>query len=397
MQVLGELLSGRAVIGWLLGVLFILSQSICTNHVVAVRLIKKPSTDNMGMISLPMLIPTLESELVRTMGASQHIEQAGVTPNSPITIEDHLTDHPEGHYHQLTYQQFFSCDEGTPFPHRPLQGWGVYSLGDITLHGPKAYRLKQNNQKTGNFNSQLISEMTWAIGQQIQPTSHKPLVVDVGPGLGWITAHAVKAGARVFAFEATPIAVQYLYHSLRTSSLLMDSALLYPIGLGAVTEECIVIDASKSRYSTYAKRLCHAIKDQNVSALARQTFHEWRAAAWSDRAYRVGVAPLDKVVKKEHVHVLKVYVEDSTIDMLQQGARALLRQGRISYIILQVNESMVALDAAIEQLVCMLASNNFRCSHTGFQGPPIEESNMSLNPRNIYCTLHVNVMMSERL
>ena len=267
-----------------------------------------------------------------------------------------------------SHQQLYSCDTliamVSPLP---MGVRTAKALGKITLHGSVDDFELQFIHNTGGFNDGLMTELLWAIRQSQYIDQKRPLVVDIGARVGWVTANAIKAGARVVAFEDRPFNIRCLYYSFCSSPWLMDSALLYPINLGSRAEECTVVNSDAK--GTLSERSC-VQRGDFAPGLVMNTLNNWRATGWSDRSYRQAVLPLDNIIS-EHVQVLKVYMyaQGSTLDVLQ-GALALFKQELISYVILQVHKPMYQV-AGESEVLSFLFARNFRCSYSGFQGPPI--------------------------
>ena len=79
----------------------------------------------------------------------------------------------------------------------------------------------------------------------------KPLVLDIGVNVAWVKANAVKADARVAAFEARTSPVHRTFCS---APWLKESVVLYPTHLGFDTGDCISI--SSDGYDSDSRKVC---------------------------------------------------------------------------------------------------------------------------------------------
>ena len=275
-----------------------------------------------------------------------------------------------------------------PVPELTRTFGSVQVLQHVTLYGPvDDYDLKYL-QNIAAIESHLLDEMIWAIGQYRASTTaelKKPLVLDIGANIGWVTANAVKAGARVAAFEARPSMIQGLRKTLCSSPWMMESVVLYPMQLGLGTEDCIYINLDFVGYASDSSVVC-AKEPGAVFGVPIGAVRVTRLAQYTSGAQLV-VSSLDKLFD-EHIQVMKVHLDGSR-SLVLEGADALLRQGLVSYIILRVEEPMRQLTGK-DQVLSFLRADKYACSFFGFQGPPIhdlDDFSPSSLPQNVYCSL----------
>ena len=290
-------------------------------------------------------------------------------------------------------QQLYCNNEVPELP----RGIGVQVLQPhgVTLYGPvDNYNLKYL-QKTARLESHMMHEMVWAIGQYRASTTaepKKPLVLDIGADIGWVTANAVKAGARVAAFEARTSMLWGLHKTLCSSPWMMESVVLYPMDLGLDTGDCIYI--SSDGYDSDSRKVC-LNESEPYPGLP---IGAMRVTRWpQDTSRYLVVSSLDKLFD-EHIQVMKVDVhsDEGSRPLVLQGAEALLRKGLVPYIILRVDEPMLQF-AGKGHVLDFLQAHNYACSYFGFQGRAIQDMDDYLNGKgrlpsdnlydNVYCYL----------
>ena len=267
-------------------------------------------------------------------------------------------------------QQLYCSNEVPELP----RGMGSVQVSQhVTLYGPVNNGDLKYFQNTATIDSHMTDEVNWAIGQYRTPTTGeliKPLVLDIGAGIGWVTANAIKAGARVAAFEARPSMLQGLHKTLCSSPWMMESVVLYPMLLGLDTGDCVYVNLDSDGISSHGRSVC----ESEAEAVFGLPSGSLRATSWSQYTHgaQLVVSSLDKLFD-QHIQLMKVHVHGSR-PLVLEGAEALLRQGLVSHIILRVDEPMLQL-AGKYQLLSFLHAHGYACSYFGFQGPLIQESN----------------------
>ena len=280
-------------------------------------------------------------------------------------------------------QQLYCSNE---MPELPKGTGRVVASDKVTLHGPVDSYTLSHLQDIGTTQGHLMREMLWAIRQYKVPANAEPkgpLVLDIGANVGSVAVNAVKAGARVAAFETRPSMVHSLRRTLCSAPWLIESLVLYPMHLGFDTGDCIAI--SSDGYDSGSRKVClngmpEAYSGLPINAVRQRT-------VWSQQtSTQLVVSSLDKLFD-EHIQVMKVDVhsKEGGRPLVLQGAEALLRKGLVSYIILRVDEPMWLL-AGIDQLLSFMHAHNYACSYFGFQGSLIHDMDESYD-MDVYCSL----------